>query len=216
MLAPATTNRHAEAATSFPGREASTSNVKGAGIKAFFEWYSKRPDSLAPEMIARRLDTGARAWFDFSKADLGMLSASWYPAPAIHALLDVILAGMSADEGRRLARDAAVATVRSHLSGLYRYLFKAVMSPKRYARSADQIFHRYYDSGVLTKKEIAPGRHVTIVRDWPGHHRFFCDLALYASEVIYPEMGYRLIELERTACVSDGDADCRWIAAWEA
>ena len=201
--------------TSTPRRHDSTSNVKGAGIKAFFEWYSRRHGSLAPAEIEARLDASTRAWFNFSRADLGMLSASWYPALAVHALLDALLAGLPASECRQLAREGAEVTVRSHLSGLYRYLFRAIMTPERYAHNADQIFHRYYDSGTLTKEEISPGRHLTVVRDWPGHHRFLCDLALYASEVIYPQMGYQITELERKSCVSDGDPDCRWIAAWQ-
>lgn len=196
-------------------QQVDTSHVKGAGIKAFFEWYSGRGGSLTPAQIGARVDAAAHGWFKFTRPDLGMLSASWYPAPAVHALLDVILAGLSPAECRQLAREGAAVTVRSHLSGLYRFLFRAIMTPKRYAQNADQIYYRYYDSGTLTKEEIAPGRHLTVVRDWPGHHRFLCDLAVFASEVIYPQMGYHLTELEKTSCVSDGDPDCRWLAAWK-
>ncbi len=37
-----------------------------------------------------------------------MLSASWYPMPAVHALLDTLLAGLSAAECRQLAREGGM------------------------------------------------------------------------------------------------------------
>jgi hypothetical protein len=104
--------------------------------------------------------------------------------------------------------------MRVTLRGVYKFFFDAMMTPERYAKRAHLLFSRYYDRGTLSKEVVSPTEHVTIIRDWPAHHPFLCEIMAYMAEYVYDALGCRGLTVARTHCVDSGDPDCRFVSRW--
>jgi hypothetical protein len=190
-----------------------TGRMKGAGIVHFLHWYVRRYGQARLRRTAEGMPPEHRVHFDIEDDALGVLSSTWYPAPAIHALLDGFIADHG-DEHQTLAREGAKATIDATLKGVYRWLFETMMTPDRYGRNAQKLFSRYYEPGIMTKEPLGDSGHLSIVRDWPGHHRLLCDMLMHTAEYVYGALGCREVRTPRTACVSDGATDCRFEITW--
>jgi hypothetical protein len=188
--------------------------VKGAALREFVVWYQERHGSarLAEKIATLPPDTARQLNFD--RSHIGVLASAWYPAAAIHALLDSLLAGMSADEQAVLAREGAEAIMNATLRGIYRMLFAMLMSPERYLRSAQVLWNRYYDDGEVRKTVEGPTLHRTVITGWTSHHRFLCDMHVESGRAIYREMGLADVSGERVSCVSRGDKACAFLIRW--
>ena len=187
--------------------------MKGAGIVHFLEWYVGRFGQPRLQRTAAAMPDPHRVHFDINDRLLGVLSSTWYPAAAIHALLD----GFIADHGSEsdmLAREGAKATIDATLKGVYRWLFQTMMTPDRYARNAQKLFSRYYEPGTMTKAPLGEAGHLSVVRDWPGHHPMLCDMLVHTAEYVYTALGCKDVRSPRTACVSQGAPDCRFEITW--
>src|SRR5258706_5720445 len=113
--------------------------IKGAAIREFLLWYAGAygPDQLPA--LSARMRPEHRVLFDVKQRHLGVIASEWYPAKALHELLDLITQGMSPAEREKLAREGAQATIQATLRGVYRLLFETMMSPERYARNAQKL-----------------------------------------------------------------------------
>lgn len=191
------------------------SMIKGAGVLGYFEWWNESGEKPLRELV-HELDPEFRRYFNEHHATLGILASSRYPAEVIHAILDRMQADKSDERMQELIRSGAHAMIRGHLSGIYRFLFLTFMNPDRYARSSQKLFSRYMSEGRLTKVVEGPGRHVAVLRDWMGHHPHLCDASMYGGECVYRMLGCEGVEVEKTACVSRGDAECSWVTTWDA
>jgi len=191
----------------------STVRMKGAGIVHFLDWYVGRFGHPRLQATAAAIPDPHRAQFDPEDRVLGVLSSAWYPAAAIHALLDGFVADHR-DDREVLAREGAKATIDATLTGVYRWLFQTMMSPDRYGRSAQKLFSRYYEPGTMTKTPLGDAGHLSIVRDWPGHHPLLCDMLVHTAEYVYSALGCRNVRSPRTACVSEGAPECRFEITW--
>jgi hypothetical protein len=191
--------------------------IKGSGIHPFLAWYS---GAWGQDRLARaigRLSPDDAIALGFTETDrFAILSSSWYPASAIHALLDALLTDHSADERAAIARDGGKAIIESTLRGVYRLLFATMMTPQRYARSAQALFERFYEPGTMTKEALGDHGHLTVVRDWPGHHPLLCSFLVHTAHYVYTELGCADVRVQRTACISDGAGDCRFEVLWSA
>jgi hypothetical protein len=188
--------------------------IKGSGIQPFLAWYAERHGAERLAGVARRIPPERRACFDLDDAQLGVLPSAWYPASAIHGLLDSVGLGLSPAERRELAREGARAIMGSNLKGVYRWLFQTMMSPERYARNAQKLFSRYYDTGTMEKSVLPGGGHLSVVSGWAAHHPFLCDLIQGTAECVYAELGCRDVQVRRTSCVAEGATDCRFEIRW--
>ena len=188
--------------------------IKGAGIQPFLAWYSARYGAGKLASAAAAIPPGLRASFDLQDAHLGVLTSSWYPAPAIHALLDNMAAAVSPEERGELAREGARAIMDATLKGVYRWLFETMMTPERYGRNVQSLFRRYYDAGTMTKTPLQPAGHLSIVRDWRAHHPMLCDFLAHTAEYVYAALGCRDVQVKRTACVDRGAGECRFEITW--
>src|SRR5262245_38247152 len=81
--------------------------IKGAGILPFLRWYVTHwgPERLA--RMAEAIPASLRRHFDLGDPHLGVLPSAWYPAPAVHGLLDRMLAEHPPAEHEMLAREGA-------------------------------------------------------------------------------------------------------------
>jgi hypothetical protein len=188
--------------------------IKGSGILPYLRWYVEH---WGPERLARVAEAIPAAYaehFDRRDAHLGVLPSVWYPAPAIHALLDRMLTDHPLAEHELLAREGARAIIEATLSGVYRWLFETMMTPDRYARNAQKLFSRYHEPGTMTKTPLVPAGHLSVVRDWAGHHGLLCDFLIHTADYVYRALGCQDLLIRRTACVSQGAAECRFEITW--
>jgi hypothetical protein len=188
--------------------------IKGEGIRQFAKWYVDRwgEHRLAEHVSA--LPADVRDSFDPRSPSLGVISSQWYPARALHLLIDRMLTDYDAEQRRTFARAAAKATLDASLRGVYKLLFDLFMTPDRYAARAQELFDRFYDRGKLEKIVVAPTVHRTVIHDWPAHHPVLCDVMLHTSEYVYPALGCKNVIVQRLGCVSAGDASCSYEVRW--
>ena len=190
-------------------------HIKGVGIRQFVSWYvAKWGEPRLLEYVAS-LPPHAQSAFDPSKPLLGIIASEWYPAPAFHALIDLMLEQYPPEQRRSFAREAARATIDTTLKGIYRFLFETNMTPDRYLRRAQQLFSRFYDTGIIEKTKIGQNTHRSVITGWTSHHPVLCDLLLYMGEYVYPALGCRNVTARRISCVSTGDADCSYDISWD-
>jgi hypothetical protein len=190
--------------------------IKGSHMRPFLAWYTSQGGQERTGRLVDGVPEQYRSLFDPLRPDLGILDSSWYPAEPIHALLDGILEGVSAGDRTSFAREGARVAMEATLRGVYRFLFEMMMTPDRYLKKAQVLFSRYNEPGTVTKTEIAPRTHLSVIRDWTGHHPYICELMFYASIAIYENMGCRNVVGRRIACVSEGAAECRYTIEWDA
>jgi hypothetical protein len=188
--------------------------IKGSGIQPFFAWYTSQWGHERLAATARSLQPDMRACFDPHDPLLGVLPSQWFRASAIHALLDRLLDGHTAEERHRIAREGAHAIIESTLKGVYRWLFEMMMNPDRYGRSAQKLFSRYYEPGTMTKTPLGETGHVSVVRDWGSHHPLLCDFLIHTAEYVYSALGCKSVQVRRTACVSAHADHCRFEITW--
>jgi hypothetical protein len=202
--------RHRSAVDASPAE----ARIKGAAVREFLRWYLEKLGPAAFAAARSKMPASLRTHFDLDGELLGVVSSVWYPAPAVHALLDVLLAGVSASERTRLAREGARAVLRVTLSGIYAGVFRLMMTPDRYARYSQRLWERFYDTGTMTKEVLSPRHHRTVISDWGAHHPFICELHTWSSEHIYTAMGCRNAVVERLGCVAEGADACSFDIRW--
>jgi hypothetical protein len=191
--------------------------IKGANVRPYMAFYTQHYGQERLSQLVDRVPRAHQPLFDRSSPDLGVLDATWYPAEAVHALLDGIRDSVgTGPEADTFAREAARFMMRTTITGVYRWLFHMMMTPERYAAKAQLFFSRYHDTGVMTKTPDGPHTHVTEIREWHGHHPIICDIVLHSSTVTYEAMGCRNVRAQRLSCVSRGGTECRYSVSWDA
>jgi hypothetical protein len=191
--------------------------VKGVAVREFMRWYVSAHGTRALEKAIAAMPPEEARHLHLEQPALGLLAGTWYPASMIHRLLDGMGAGLRGHERAALIRDGAHATIHHTLSGVYKLLFQAMMSPERYARNAQQLFARYFNTGTMEKTPITTpdGQgHLSVVRDWTSHHPMLCDLLSCTAEYVYAELGCRDVEVKKTGCVASGQAECTFVFTW--
>jgi hypothetical protein len=188
--------------------------IKGAGIQPFLEWYTRRWSHARLVAAAERMRPELRAVFDLKDPHLGVLPSQWFRAAPVHAFLDNLLDGHTAEECQLIARDGARAIIESTLKGVYRWLFEMMMSPERYGRSAQKLFSRYYEPGTMVKTPLGDRGHLSVVTNWPSHHPLLCDFLIHTAEYVYTGLGCKQVQVRRTACVSTHAPECRFEITW--
>jgi hypothetical protein len=188
--------------------------VKGAAVRPFLAWYERTWPAPRLARLAEPIPPPLRAGLAPEEPALGIIASAWYPAPVVNALLDRILADHPASEHDRIAREGGRAIIEATLTGVYRWLFETMMTPERYARNAQKLFSRYYEPGTMTKSWLAETGHLTVVTGWTGHHPLMCRFLVHTAEYVYTALGCRDVRVKRTACVHDGNPDCRFEANW--
>ncbi len=188
--------------------------IKGAGIHPFLAWYAGAWGEERLRRAAARIPPADAIALGFTGEDrFAILSSSWYPAPPIHSFLDALLADHTEAERDRIAREGSRAIIDATLRGVYRLLFATMMTPDRYARSAQTLFARFYDPGAMHKEPI-DGGHLTIVREWTGHHPLLCTFLVHTAEYVYAALGCRDVTARRVQCVASGAPECRFEVVW--
>ena len=100
------------------------------------------------------------------------------------------------------------------LSGVYRFVFRAMLTPERYAAYSQLLWNRYYDGGEVQASVPEPGVFRSSIAKWDAHHSVICDLNVVGTRYAFEAMGCRQVRVERASCVSEGASDCTFVARW--
>jgi len=197
-----------------PSAALADARIKGAHTRAFLAWYTAQGGQARTTRLLERMPERYRSLFDPGSADLGLLDSFWYPAEAMHIVIDAMLDGLDAQTRSRLAREGARAATEATLKGVHRWIFERVMTPERYLPRAQLLFSRYYQPGEIVKTEPAPFTHLSVFRGWTGHHPFICEMLFHSAIVVYGAMGCRGVSGARLRCLSEGAPDCAFSVCW--
>ncbi len=190
------------------------SRVKGAGFREFVRHFETEHGSARLHLALGSLPESMRDRFDPSRPMLSILPSEWYPSPVLHALLDAMLVGLSAEERDALVRGGTKAIMDGTLRGVYRFLFRLVATPKRFARNVQSFWSAYHDSGRVTASMLGTNETEGRIADWSGHHPFMCETITEAVALTHQAMGLANVACTRTRCVAKGDAECGFRVRW--
>lgn len=190
----------------------SVAHVKGAAVLPLLDWYARR---YGQERLQAALRGASGALIDTREPQFGILASGWYEAGAVHALLESLCASFTPEERESFAREGGRAIIEATLTGVYRWLFQAMMTPERYARNAHRLFGRFYDTGNFQKEILGPRHHRTHLTEWRAHHRIICEFFPATIEYIYSSMGLKGVRVRRSACIDDGATECTLETTWE-
>lgn len=183
--------------------------VKGSAIREFALWYEARNGRAYVDEVLLRLPSELHDHIWPERHALGLVANDWYPSPVVHALLDTVAGGRSEREMSALMREATAFTVRRLSRGLYQFLFRMVASPALYARHIQKAWGMLHTTGRRAISLAEPGVANSTIEDWPGHHRWLCELSMETMRAVFEAMGCIELDLTRTECVSKGDPLCR-------
>jgi hypothetical protein len=185
--------------------------VKGSAIREFALWYEARHGKSYVDEVLLRLPPDLHDHIWPERQALGLVANDWYPSQVVHALLDTVASGRSEHEMSALVREATRFTVRRLSRGLYQFLFRMVASPGLYARHIQKAWRLLHTTGTRAITIEEEGVANSTIEDWPGHHRWLCELSMETMRAVFEAMGCSNIELTRKECVSKGDPLCRAI-----
>lgn len=190
------------------------SAIKGTAIREYLLWYGNEYGQDALEGVWARLPADMRSQLDGSHPALGILPATWYPIPLAHAILDSISEGRSQQELDLAARHAAQCVVQRVHRGVYRFVFRNIATPERYAKHIQRLWNMLHTTGsrriVLTSVTTAE----SYVENWPDHHPTLCLATVHTMAEIFRAMGLRDVSVEVRECVSKGDRRCHTHLEW--
>jgi len=169
--------------------------IKGAAVQDFYTWYAGRFGQERMVEIWARLPDDVRA--ELGPSYSSILAFHWYPASATNAVLDLMLEGHHASDHDELAREAAHIIVAQTLRGLYRMIFKTIVSPSRYLRNINNAWKAFHNTGRVEVKVLGPAEHWTEVRGWRSAHPFLHRLNGFILKEIYETMGCRDVSFEQ-------------------
>ncbi len=192
----------------------SEGKIKGAAIREIFAWYEERYGRDKAREMARRAPDEFRPLLDPDDPISTILASSWYPAPFVHAMLDIVTEGMSEPEIERLAREANRAVVANSMKSVYRFVIEKLATPEIYAASIPRLWRLLHDTGDRRIEIVAPGEAISTIARWSGHHHLLCLLVVETMCAVFETMGCRNVKNERISCVSNGARECVTRVTW--
>ena len=178
-------------------------------------WYAQHRDALRLDRALEACRPRCEDLFQPGVPGYGVQRRHWYPAEAVHGLLDELLEGVSDSEMRRMAEPAAQSIMRANLTGVYQFAFSVIATPERFATHAQRLWGVHYASGELVYTATDERSYDIHYRGWRGHHRAICWLNMASAIPIFEFMGCEGVSWDRHACVSDGHDECRSSVTWQ-
>jgi hypothetical protein len=199
-----------------PGAPALAGRVAGllreAGISCAVDPLRERGGD--PRRLAAAVPRDLADALDPSKDGLGIVASGWYDARIVHALLEAFVGAFPDQELSAITRAASLAGLRSNAGGIYKVVLERLASPGIYARSIQRLWRLLHDTGERTIEIERPGRAVSRIRDWAGHHPMLCVMTNGTMAAMFETMRCRDVRIQRVACVSEGDPECVAIVTW--
>jgi hypothetical protein len=195
---------------------AESPRMKGAMLAEYLRWYSAHYD-VAPVRRVIETDADARVFgLDPSRPTFGIVTSEWYPATMFHRIVDAGLSHLSDAERAKLLRDATDAVAATMLNGLYAVLFTLVATPERYSRHIQRAWRQLHDTGERQVRIVRAGEAESIIRAWPAHHRYLCQMVHETTRAVFSHMRVGSVSVEQERCIDDGAPECVARVRWSA
>jgi len=199
--------------------------MKGLVFREFVRWYEDTRGRELTLRAYRSLPDTLRAHLDPDREYFGLLAASWYPTEIATAMLESITWALTPEQRTTLLRTGVEHAVGVTLTGVYKILFRTLVTPERHAKYAQKIWDNYYNTGIVEGRMLGENRSEQWVTDWSGHHPLLCELSIWSLTAFHQHMGCSDVKVSRSACVLDGQrslrsglqpeaAGCRFLIQW--
>jgi len=187
--------------TSRAFERAKTPSIKGLVFREFVRWYEQTRGRDATLRAYSSLSEPLRAHLDPGRECFGILAGSWYPVDIVGGMLESITWGLTLEQRSALLRSGVAHSVGVTLTGVYKVLFRTLVTPERHAKYAQKIWDNYYNTGTVRGRMLAENRSEQWVTDWSGHHPLLCELSIWSLTVFHEHMGCTNVKVSRSACV---------------
>jgi serine/threonine protein kinase len=182
--------------------------MKGTAIRTGLLWFAQR---YGTDSVARLWDNSSpelRSIVRLDDPSFGIVASGWYDTRLVGELLGLLEEAAATDDGDAWASDLAEAIAKDNVGGVYRSLFRLITTPAMLEANAQRVWRTYCDEGILIAHAPRAGEVQLEVRYWTHHHAYACRVVGYAIQHVLRAVGYEALVIERTACVSQGDASC--------
>jgi hypothetical protein len=189
-------------------------NIRGAALDDFLAWYGRERDPERLKAAVMSLPPALQERVQWSEGLPRLVPFAWYPCELVHGILDQLTLGLSDWDRQRLGRETADYVMDTTLRGIYRAIYKAIVSPSMLARVSHRVWSLYYDTGesqVIVESKTA---HRGSVKAWRGHHPFLCDVNRYSTEWMYRSLGCNQLVVKQLECVAKGAKACTTLTTW--
>lgn len=188
--------------------------IKGAAIRAFFEWYQEKYGVEHIREMARKAPEDLRAALDPEQPLVTILPASWYPSRLVCSMLEVLREGKTEAEFREIVRIGNMTVIDRSFS-VYRFLLETLVTPELYAAAIPRLWKQLHNTGRRRMKIDGPGEATSTVSDWPGHHPLLCTITIETMRAIFVRMGKKDVQWKRIKCVTThGGKECVTKLTW--
>ena len=184
--------------------------VKALSVLQTVELLNQRHGEVQLERVRQRLSPEARQAIYESH----LVPSDW--VELTHAVenmvvIDAVIGRGDATLCHQLVRELAA----EHYGGIYRFLFRMLVSPRMIVERAERLWSRYYDRGDVSAE--MRGEHAAVVEirgcpDLPRHHEWM--ILPYMQEVL-ERVGAKNVAATQTRCVADGAESCVCELKWE-
>ncbi len=192
-----------------PSRVSKVPSIKGLVFREFVRWYEDTRGREATLRAYGALSESLRAHLDPDRECFGILAGSWYPVDIIGGMLESITWGLTLEQRSALLRSGVQHSVGATLTGVYKVLFKTLVTPERHAKYAQKIWDNYSNTGTVHGRMLGEHRSEQWVVDWSGHHPLLCELSIWSLTVFHEHMGCTNVKVSRSACVLDSQRSLR-------
>ena len=189
-------------------------NIRGAAFDDFLAWYARERDAERLKAAVAALPPDLTASVRWTDGLPRLVPFAWYPCELVHGVLDELTAGLSDWDRARLAREIADTVMETTLKGVYRAIFKAIVSPSMMARVSMRVWQLYYDTGDSRITVESPTQHRAELTDWGGHHPFLCEVNRHSTAWLYRALGCDQLVVKQLECVSKGARRCTMLSTW--
>ncbi len=186
----------------------SRGRMKGTAVRTGLLWFAERYGTDTVHPLWERASSDLKAVVRLDDPSFGIVASGWYDTRLVGELLGMLELAAGTDEGDDWANEVAEAIAKDNVGGVYRSLFRLITTPAMLEANAQRVWRTYCDEGILVANAPRAGEVQLEIRYWTHHHAYACRVVGYAIQHVLRAVGYEALVIERTACVSDGDASC--------
>jgi hypothetical protein len=182
--------------------------LKGTAVRAGLLWYAQ---TYGQGALARVADAASPALLSILRredAAFGVIASGWYDLPCMGELLEHMERVADPEDAEVYVDRLAGAIAKDNVSGIYKSLFRLIVTPTLLQANAQRVWQTYIDEGTLTAKSPTKGQLVFEIRGWDHHHAAVCRVVGFMMQNVLREVGYTAMIVERTHCVATGDGEC--------
>lgn len=178
------------------------SRLKGSGLVDLLRWIERTSGRNAVLALRDKVAEPWRNELDPSRTQLGLRVGTWYPAELANALYDAMVVDVAPAQRSAVARKAGVGVGEHMLSGVYRQLFSAFVSPERMIANMPTMWRQNWTDGEVTTRMLGPMDVEGRIAGWAGHSTFGCELVRACVLTMFEKLRVGNVKLLDRSCRS--------------